>query len=129
VSLRRVIRRWRLDRERADEMASHLDLAVQHYIDQGLSPEAARREARLRFGNPRAHREGVADMNRVPIVDVLGRDLRYAWRRLWQAPGFSATVVLTLAVTMGAASAVFSLGACPSNANTLLVGRLRRRKT
>ena len=48
-------------------------------------------------------------MNRLPIVDGLGRDLRYAWRRLWQAPGFSATVILTLAVPMGAASAVFSL--------------------
>lgn len=109
MTFRRIIIRRRLDRERADEMDSHLDLAVQHYVDQGMAPEAARREARLRFGNPRAHREGVADMNRLPIVDVLGRDLRYAWRRMWQAPGFSATVILTLAVTMGAASAVFSL--------------------
>ena len=109
MTLRRIIRRWSLDRERAEEMDSHLDLAVQHYIDHGMAPEAARREARLRFGNPRAHREGVADMNRLRIVDALGRDLRYAGRRMWRAPGFSATVILTLAVTMGAAGAVFSL--------------------
>ncbi|HUR21291.1 MAG TPA: ABC transporter permease, partial [Vicinamibacterales bacterium] len=112
MSRRRVINwwnRWRKDRDRAEEMRAHFDHAVQYYIDRGLSPDAARREARLRFGNPRAHREGVDDMNRLPIFDVLGRDVRYAIRRLSKAPGFSATVILTLALTIGAASAVFSL--------------------
>jgi predicted permease len=90
-------------------MRAHFDHAVQYYIDRGLPPDAARREARLRFGNPRAHREGVDDMNRLPILDVLGRDVRYAIRRLAKAPGFSATVIFTLALTIGAASAVFSL--------------------
>src|SRR5688572_27932165 len=109
MSLRRFLHRWRQDRDRAEEMRAHFDHAVQYYIDKGLSPHAARREARLRFGNPRAHREGVDDMNRLPILDVLGRDVRYAIRRLSKAPGFSATVILTLALTIGAASAVFSL--------------------
>jgi predicted permease len=45
----------------------------------------------------------------LPILDLLGRDLRYACRRMWQTPGFSATVILTLAITIGAATAVFSL--------------------
>lgn len=109
MSLRRFIHRWRQDRDRAEEMRAHFDLAVQYYIDRGLTPDAARREARLRFGNPRAHREGVDDMNRLPIFDVLSRDVRYAIRRLSKAPGFSATVILTLALTIGAAGAVFSL--------------------
>src|SRR5688572_14631159 len=112
MSLRRVFNwwhRWRQDRDRAEEMRAHFDHAVQYFLDRGLSPDHARREARLRFGNPRAHREGVDDMNRLPILDVLGRDVRYAIRRLSKAPGFSATVILTLALTIGAASAVFSL--------------------
>ncbi|HET9373269.1 MAG TPA: ABC transporter permease, partial [Vicinamibacterales bacterium] len=109
MSLRRYLERRRRDRDRAEEMRAHVDLAVQQYLDRGMSPEAARREARLRFGNPRAHREGVDDMNRLPILDVFARDLRYAVRRFRQAPGFSATIVLTLAIAIGAASAVFSL--------------------
>src|SRR5690349_8877575 len=82
MSLRRFLHRWRQDRDRAEEIRAHFDLAVQYYIDRGFSPDDARREARLRFGNPRAHREGVDDMNRLPILDVLGRDVRYAFRRL-----------------------------------------------
>lgn len=106
---RRFFHRSRQDRDRADEMQAHVDLAIQHYIDQGASPDEARRRARLRFGNVRAHREGVDDMNRLPLLDVLSRDLRYALRRIGKAPGFSATVIATLALAIGATSAVFSL--------------------
>ena len=48
-------------------------------------------------------------MNRLPILDGLSRDLRYAWRRIAKAPGFSLTVIATLALAIGATSAVFSL--------------------
>jgi predicted permease len=109
VSLRRFLERRRRDRERAEEIKSHLDLATAHYIERGMTPGAARREARLRFGNPRAHREGVDDMNRLPFADVLGRDLRYAWRRVVRAPAFSGALIATLALTIGAAGAVFTL--------------------
>jgi predicted permease len=109
VSLRRFFRRRRLDRERAAEMRAHLDLATDHHRARGLSPDEAQRAARLRFGNPRAHREGVDDMNRLPLLDMFGRDLRHAWRHVWRAPALSLTAILTLAVTIGAASAVFSL--------------------
>jgi predicted permease len=109
MSLRKYLRRWRQDRDRAAEIQTHLDLAEQYYIDRGMMPADARRHARIRFGNPRGHREGVHDMNRLPVLDALGSDLRYAVRRLRQSPAFTATVVLTLAVTIGAASAVFSL--------------------
>lgn len=48
-------------------------------------------------------------MNRLPILDALGRDLRHAWRRTWQTPALSLTAILTLAITIGAAGAVFSV--------------------
>ena len=84
------------DAQRADEIQSHVDLATAHYIEQGMSPEDARREARLRFGNPRAHRERVDDLNRLPVFDTLGRDLRYAFRTLRRSPAFASTAIGTL---------------------------------
>ncbi|HYN10508.1 MAG TPA: ABC transporter permease [Vicinamibacterales bacterium] len=103
------VRRSALDRERDEEIAAHLAEAIDHYKAQGMSETDAIRTARLRFGNPRAYREKVDDMNRLPVVDVLARDLRYALRRLRQAPAFNATVIVTLALVIGATSAVFSL--------------------
>lgn len=109
MSLRRFFGRRRQDRERAAEMRAHVDLATQHYIDQGNAPDEARRRARLGFGNIRAHRERVDDMNRLPILDVLGRDLRYAFRILRRTPAFTLTAIGTLALVIGANTAVFSV--------------------
>lgn len=105
----KLFRRSARDRDRQEEIAAHLAEAVDHYKAQGMSEAEATRLARLRFGNPRAHRERVDEMNRLPIVDVLTRDLIYGLRRLRQAPAFNATVIGTLALTIGATSAVFSL--------------------
>jgi predicted permease len=109
MSLGAWFRRSRQDHDRAEEMQAHLDHAVRHYVERGLSPDEARRQARLRFGNPRAHRERVADLTGVPLADTLARDLSYAVRMLRRTPAFSATVIITLALVIGATSAVFSL--------------------
>lgn len=97
------------DRERAEEIQAHVDLAADHYIKQGMTPESARREARLRFGNPRAHRERVSDLNRLPLFDAARLDVRYATRVLLRSPAFTATVVGTLALVIAASTAVFSV--------------------
>ncbi len=102
-------RRSAADRERDEEMAAHLAEAVDYYKAQGMSEKDAMRAARLRFGNPRAYREKVDEMNRLPVLDTLTRDLRYGLRRLRQAPGFNATIIITLALVIGATGAVFSL--------------------
>ena len=105
----RPFRRRSADREFDDEIDTHIAEAADFYISRGMPPNDARRLARLRFGNPRAVREQVNDMNRLPLLDILGRDLRIGVRRLRQSPGFSAAVILTLALVVGATSAVFSL--------------------
>jgi putative ABC transport system permease protein len=102
-------RRSAEDRDRDEEMQAHLAEAIDYYKAQGMSAQDATRTARLRFGNPRAHREKVDDLNRLPVLDVLARDVRYGLRRLRQAPGFNATIIITLALVIGATGAVFSL--------------------
>jgi predicted permease len=106
---RRVFRRSRIDRERAEELQAHLDLATEYYVARGLTPAEAARRARLRLGNPRAKREEFDEMHRVPLLDALWRDLRFAMRVLRRAPVFTTTAILTLAVVIGANAAVFSL--------------------
>jgi predicted permease len=102
-------RRSALDRDRDEEFAAHLGEAIDYYKARGLSADEAARLARLRFGNPRAYREQLDELQRLPVLDVLARDVRYALRRIRQAPGFHAVIIVTLALAIGATSAVFSL--------------------
>ena len=109
MSWRRLFSRAARDRERAQEMDAHLALHIDELIARGRTPEDAAREARLAFGNPRVKLEEIHEMTRLPLLDVLGRDVRYALRVLRRAPVFTATAVITLALVIGACTAVFSL--------------------
>src|SRR4029450_5930271 len=105
----RWLGRNRRERERADEMQAHLDLYVDELVARGRSPEDARREARLKFGNPRVKLEEIHPMTRVPVVESIWRDVRLALRVLRRTPAFTITAITTLALVIGANSAVFSL--------------------
>jgi len=105
----RFLRRSARERERAEEMQAHLDLYTDELVARGHAPDEARRLARLRFGNPRAKLEEVDAMNRLPVLDALARDLRYALRLLSRTPAFTGTTVVTLALVIGACTVVFSL--------------------
>jgi predicted permease len=105
----RFATRRRRDEDRADEIDAHLEHAVDHYRAQGLSEAEAHRQARLHFGNARAHREGIDQLNRLPILDVLIHDLRYAIRMFRRTPIFALTVIATLALVIGATTTVFCL--------------------
>ena len=97
------------DEERAREIAAHLALLEEEFRAKGMTPEESRRHARLRLGNEVVIREEVREMSGVPFVENLWRDVGYALRQMRKSPGFAVTAVLTLALGVGAASAMFSV--------------------
>jgi putative ABC transport system permease protein len=102
-------RRTRWDDERALEMQAHLDLQIDEYIADGMTPDVARREALRRFGNRRAIREEIYDMNSAPLVEAIMRDARYALRIMRKTPIFTTTAVVTLGFAIAINTAVFSV--------------------
>ena len=106
--LANVFRRSQVNREISEELQSHLDLRIEANLASGMPPEEARRDALLRFGNATSTREHVLSADAVLGVNSLWRDLRYAARQLRKAPGFTLTVIATLAIGIGANIAVYS---------------------
>ena len=110
--LRRLLntgRTGRVNREIDRELAFHVAERAEALRAGGMSEEEALREARRRFGNPTFQREQARDANVVSWVDSFVRDLRHAVRGLVRAPVFAAVAVLSLALGIGANTAVFSL--------------------
>jgi hypothetical protein len=109
---RRVVtlgRRTQMEREIDAELREHMQMCVDDNVAAGMSREAAEREARLRFGSPVAARERVSEEDAALGIESLWRDVRLALWRFVKSPGFSIVVVATLALGIGANTAIFEL--------------------
>ena len=99
----------RRDRELDEEIASHIALHVDDNIRAGMSPAEARRAALVRFGGVEAVKEAYRDRRGIPLLESLTRDAGYGLRLLRRSPGFATAAILSLALGIGANTAIFSI--------------------
>jgi macrolide transport system ATP-binding/permease protein len=107
--LRALFRPNTVEGELNDELHFHFDEQVEKHMRRGLTREEATRTTRLEFGGLSQVKEECRESRGISMLETFGRDINFAFRQLRRTPGFTITVLLTLALGIGANSAIFTL--------------------
>ena len=107
--LRNLFQKRRVEEQLAAEAHAYVGLLTDEKIAAGMSEREARRAARVEFGGVEQVKQTVRDRRAGAGLEMLWQDVRFGVRQLWRNPGFTVTVIVTLALSIGANTAIFSL--------------------